>query len=745
MANEEKGDMPDHFDPHPTTKAPRIAPRPHEHAFFSQNKAASAIGKMLMEGQPALPWDKIVALADDPVTHKVGEPLKVACTCCGVRRNFDFVFGCIGRMQHEEQQAHQAKQSSREADFLDSPAICNFNETVVPAALNAIAMRRSTKRRAGKLSDIEWTCTNCEADIAMRTAREQHSERARNTAEALGLGPAAPKIGAPRALGCAVTIPGNELASLLPQDQKPDELDLPAKLSFGVQLVEREPLALILDANQAIYRDLVGEPDTEGLFASGTSIGRLAETRDAAGGDDVNSAAVVVAPKKTIDALLQQGKDARATSFWELLRTPHNGFEAVGFALLDMELPDAEEVAAEQKHFFSKRKERSRGHADDQMDSKSEVRVGKVSSWAALLRNPDFVDCSRMLGVTGGRAHIEHMLMVVKPNGDLSRALLIYPSGPRGKASKTLKPEARRLDGAQPNKKKQKTNKAAEEEEIQRKRLCYGQPRTFVIVPGRPFFDATLVENQQLQSQSGPFGQRARKLAHCGLVSMLALAFMGLAPRPGEDKDEWCRNRQPLILGDGIAHTAAYTWACLGLHSSPDLAIHALACVQGFCMPPRKLKPMTIRSVDLLLMLAPQPETDENFYAATLHWDKDRHWETWTLQRSEAAAARSGGATPSPTHVPQLRINFECDENRTIWTAGFQRLLHGALVRGGGPAPRPEGWVPNRGVGESFYIQARGSKSYGGVSHWIWHAEKPPEPAPITGASRRHGGAGSMP
>lgn len=100
------------------------------------------------------------------------------------------------------------------------------------------------------------------------------------------------------------------------------------------------------------------------------------------------------------------------------------------------------------------------------------------------------------------------------------------------------------------------------------------------------------------------------------------------------------------------------------------------------------------------------------------------------MQRSEAAARRAGGVTPSPTHVPQLRINFECDENRTVWTAGFQRLLHAALVRGGGPAPRPEGWVPNRGVGESFYIQARGSKAYAGVSHWIWHADEQPEPAP---------------
>ena len=634
MANEGKGDMPDNFD------QGRIAPRPHEHAFFSQTTAAAAIGEMLLGSQPSLAWNEIVALADDPVEHKVGDPLKVKCTCCGIRRNFDFVYGCIGRMNHEKLQAYEATQSSREADFLGSPAICEFNETVVPAAVAVIAERRTSKKRRGKLPDIPWLCTNCEADVAMSAARGQHQERAREAAEVLGLGPNDPKVEAPRALGCAVTIQGDELASLLLRsEQNPDDLvalNLPKQLSIGVLLVEKEPLVPILAPNQASYKDLVGEPDTAGLFASGTSVGRVEETRAAAGGDDVNSAAVIVAPKQLIDALLLKGKSERAAAFWKLLRKPQNGCEAVGFALLEMALPDADDVATEQKRFFSKRKQRSRGHDDDQMDSKSEVRVGKVSSWAALLRNPDFVDYARMLSVpggrthtltvvyplthshwcapslthsgvpphsltvayplppSGGRAHIEHMLMVVKPSGDLSRALLIYPSGPRGKASNTLKQTARRLDGAlttkdgasssAPMQKKQKTE-AAKEAEIARKRLCYGQPRTVVIVPGRPFFDATLAENRELQLQNGPFGQRARQLAHCGLVSMLALAFMGLAPRPLEDKDEWLQNR-PLILGDGIAHTAAYTWACLDLHSSPSLALHALACVQGFCMPP---------------------------------------------------------------------------------------------------------------------------------------------------------------
>ena len=89
-----------------------------------------------------------------------------------------------------------------------------------------------------------------------------------------------------------MTIQGDELASLLLRsEQNPDDLvalNLPKQLSFGVLLVEKEPLVPILAPNQASYKDLVGEPDTAGLFASGTSVDRVEETRAAAGGDDVN-------------------------------------------------------------------------------------------------------------------------------------------------------------------------------------------------------------------------------------------------------------------------------------------------------------------------------------------------------------------------------------------------------------------------------------------------------------------------
>ena len=51
-------------------------------------------------------------------------------------------------------------------------------------------------------------------------------------------------------------------------------------------------------------------------------------------------------------------------------------------------------------------------------------------------------------------------------------------------------------------------------------------------------------------------------------------------------------------------------------------------------------------------------------------------------------------------------------------TAGLQKLFHLAedtsTVR-----PRPPGWEPNRGAGESILIQARGSKAYKGVDAYL--------------------------
>ena len=650
MANEQKGEMNDRFD------QARVAPRPHEHAWFLQSAAAKAMGELLRKGQSTLPWDKIVALADNPTDFPVGAPLKVKCSCCGARRNFDFVFGTLQRLQHEATVARRENQTTREASFLDSPAIIKFNNTVVPKAVAAIEKQCATRRKAPKMDDMLWPqCTNCEADEAMAAFRVQQPTSARKAAESLGLGPKKPKVGAPRTLDCAVPIHGTELVQMLPKSvQNAEELAIPDKLSMGILLVEKEPLAALLSERHCSrYEDLVGAPDVHNLFAEPTSIGQEVETRKAAGGDDVDAAAVIVAPKALIDTLQHREKHERADAFRALWLQPHNGMEAVGFALLNNELPDAGDILTEQREFFAKRNERIRGHTDEQIDAKCETqRVGKVTSWASLLRNPDFVDYSRMWGVAGGREHVNHMLLVVKPGGDLSHALLIYPSGPRGRASKKLQKAARRCDGAETRcddqwgrpKKRQKTEK-----DIARLRLCYGQPRSVVVVPGRPFFDASLSENRALQQHDGPFGQRARVLAHCGLISMLALAAMGLAPRPDEDKDEWLNVRNPLVLGDGIAHTAVYTWRCLELHAkAPRLAIHALACIQGFyenfyraC--PCPLKPTCHWEWPITALLSLPCATQLQLFTlipiGTAAWSKCPSWRpnTWSSKARETA------------------------------------------------------------------------------------------------------------
>ena len=88
--------------------------------------------------------------------------------------------------------------------------------------------------------------------------------------------------------------------------------------------------------------------------------------------------------------------------------------------------------------------------------------------------------------------------------------------------------------------------------------------------------------------------------------------------------------------------------------------------------------------------------------------------------RGGAACDRESSSLNAPTE-PEPTISYEgggwshaslaTTPNRTVWTAGLQKLFHLAedtsTVR-----PRPPGWEPNRGAGESILIQARGSKAY---------------------------------
>lgn len=144
------------------------------------------------------------------------------------------------------------------------------------------------------------------------------------------------------------------------------------------------------------------------------------------------------------------------------------------------------------------------------------------------------------------------------------------------------------------------------------------------------------------------------------------------------------------------ASSAQYTYATFKLHATWAWAICSLACVQGFY---------------------------RNKYGAFIHVDTNIFGESWALMRLrelEEWSARHG-LVVLPTVVPQLFVALHSTPNKTVWTAFLQRLLHST-----GPAPplsirRPEGWVPSRFAGDSFDLQARGTKAYAdGVKHWVW-------------------------
>ena len=84
--------------------------------------------------------------------------------------------------------------------------------------------------------------------------------------------------------------------------------------------------------------------------------------------------------------------------------------------------------------------------------------------------------------------------------------------------------------------------------------------------------------------------------------------------------------------------------------------------------------------------------------------------------RTTGTARRTSRATScctsgSSTSSPQLRVNFAAVPNRTVWTAGLQKILH-AAVDHCDVMPRPPDWAASRGAGETMLIQAAGSGSY---------------------------------
>ena len=360
------------------------------------------------------------------------------------------------------------------------------------------------------------------------------------------------------------------------------------------------------------------------------------------------------------------------------------------------------------------------GYSDDFPSGKSETqRCGKIESFADLLQQPDVCDYSRLASLPGGAAHTPQL--VARADGSRVHMLMRYSAGAGGLPAPCLPEHAQRVDGHLTKREKaiieqieiriynenekrraqgekptslrldQEARGADEQDAVHRRRLCYGQPRAVEIGGGRCFHDVSHPLNKRLQERDGAAAERARVVARCRVVSFMALECMGLAPPPAvetaAEADEWLGERSDgRLLGEGLAKSAWYTWRTYREHASEDEAIIALSAIQGFY---------------------------ENVYAATYHFDTSPFWESWVPWRTAAAAARVGGAAVAPTHAPQLRVNFAAEPNRTVWTAGLQKILH-AAVDHCDVQPRPPGWAASRGAGETMLIEAAGSGSYDG-------------------------------
>ena len=694
-------------------------PRPHESALFYSATDDSAIGEMahlLRANQKSTPWEDIVRLATDPehlLSRRQPRPLQVVCPCCRKSRNFDFVFGAVVRMRKNAP-------SGRGSKYTEAPSIVDFEKRVVPQVVEALRSHET-----GALPHLEWECCNCEASKCFDRAREHNRTAELAAAANLGLQQRANTVHeAAVGLGAPLRIRQCDIPSVpcaAPDNFRCGHL----KPAAGVLIVRRELAEPLITATKAQLADLMAAPSIKGLFSKEVAaIGGDDCTRSLAGGDtDLNMALLIMAPGKLIDRLLQLPPAERAESLLGATRDVDSGIEAIAVATLDGELPRADDVAAESTQFFQARRNNATKSGLAEIGKCETGRTGLIESWAALIGNPDINRYARMKRVAGGGAHTDHMLVVVDPNSRSSHCLFIYPSGPNGRAAPFLSHQAQLRDG-KPSKstksgqqaaKKRRLNRSEEsvaagglasslrEDQLEnseetlrllnQQRLSYGQPRQIEVVAGRPFLDATLPENRDLQLQNGPNARHARAVAMCGLNALLFLAACGLAPSPTEDVSDWKRARQQPLLGHGVADTCEYTWYLCTLHETLDAAVAALACVGGFY---------------------------ENSYGAFVHKDSGGHMESYALSRTKEQEewALAAGLSVAPTQVPQLFVELHAEPNRTVWTGFFQRLLHCA------PdvpvAERPVGWKPSRSAGEVFALQARGSKACDGVKYRIW-------------------------
>jgi len=307
---------------------------------------------------------------------------------------------------------------------------------------------------------------------------------------------------------------------------------------------------------------------------------------EAAGGAQVNTALVCIAPQVAIDNLMASKPQERAERFKAALATDDGLWEAAAIASLDGHLPAAEDVEAEQKAYFAAHfAHRRRGHTNEPEGKCETQRVGRATSWASIMRNPDVVGYARMYNVPGGRSHTDHLMFVTEPGGSGVRLLMLYVCGPFGNPSPGINAKAKDgagTDAAKDLKKRlvkarEATNAerlrcglpelstdigddqpVAVQEKLSTLRLSYGQPRSMEIVAGRIFLDASQKDNMNLQRSGGAHAKWHRAVATCGVVGISLLASIHLAPRPTDDADAWFTRRQQRhtqLLGQSVAKT----------------------------------------------------------------------------------------------------------------------------------------------------------------------------------------------
>ena len=133
-------------------------------------------------------------------------PLKVGCRCCGVARNFDWLFGMITRERLNAKDGRGLK-------YLDAPSIKDFERRVLPAVADALVTTTTRKELREALKDIGWFCCNCETSQCFARARAAKAGAADKESAALGL-QEAPPANTVMPLDVPLRIPAADIPSL---------------------------------------------------------------------------------------------------------------------------------------------------------------------------------------------------------------------------------------------------------------------------------------------------------------------------------------------------------------------------------------------------------------------------------------------------------------------------------------------------------------------------------------------------